>query len=281
LRANWCPIRAAGRAQEILRPDMACPSDDDAALATTRDDFLGGALSLLQPKSGYRAGLDAVLLAAACQAVPGQRVLDCGAGVGTVGLALARRVPGVQVTLVERDETLAGLAVRNGDANGLAARVTVVCADLTAPLARAAALAPLASTFDHVLANPPYYAQGAGTRAADPLKDGSHAMPEGRLEDWVRFAAAMAREGGTLTIVHRPDALPEVLAALERRFGDAHILPLHPRAGAPATRVLIQVRKGSRAGMTLCAGRVLHAEGGHGFTPEFDAVLRGGAGLWL
>jgi tRNA1(Val) A37 N6-methylase TrmN6 len=260
---------------------MVCPSSAEVDIATTCDDFLGGALSLWQPKSGYRAGLDAVLLAAACPAVAGARVLDCGAGVGTVGLALARRVAGAQVTLVERDVALAALAQRNGADNGLADRVTVVCADVTAPLTRTPALAQLAGVIDHVLANPPYYAQAAGTRAADPLKDGSHAMPEGRLDHWVRFAAAMAREGGTLTIVHRPDALPEVLAALERRFGDAHVLPLHPRPGAPANRVLIQARKGSRAGLTLLAGRILHADGGHGFTQEFDAVLRAGGALKL
>jgi tRNA1(Val) A37 N6-methylase TrmN6 len=258
---------------------MGPPSSAKAAIATTRDEFLGGALTLLQPKSGYRAGLDAVLLAAACPAVAGERVLDCGAGVGTVGLALARRTGGAQVTLVERDPALAALAARNAWDNDLAGRVKVIAADLTAPLTRSLALAELAGTFTHVLANPPYYAQGAGTRAADPLKDGSHAMPEGRLDDWVRFAAAMACEGGTLTIVHRPSALPEVLAAMERRFGDTHVLPLHPRKGTPANRVLIQAKKGSRAGLTLLAGRVLHAETGHGFTPEFDAVLRGGAAL--
>jgi tRNA1(Val) A37 N6-methylase TrmN6 len=258
---------------------MAPLSSAEVDIATTCDEFLGGALRLWQPKSGYRAGLDAVLLAAACPAAAGECVIDCGAGVGTVGLALARRVNGAQVTLVERDETLAALATRNVLDNGLAANVAVICADLTAPLARTPALAQLTGTFDHVLANPPYYAQAAGTRAPDPLKDGSHAMPEGRLDDWVRFAAAMARDGGTLTIVHRPDALPEVLAALERRFGGAHVLPLHPRAGAPANRVLIQARKGSRAGMTLLPGRVLHTEDSHAFTAEFDAVLRGGAAM--
>ncbi len=258
---------------------MVCPSNAEAGLATTSDEFLGGALRLLQPKTGYRAGLDAVLLAAACPAADGAQVLDCGAGVGTAGLTLAHRVSGTHVTLVERDPALAALAERNAAANGLAPRCHIITADLTAPLSRTPALATLAGRFDHVVANPPYYAHAAGTRAPDRQKDGSHAMPAGELDGWVRFAAGMTCEGGTLTIIHRPDALLDVLAAFDRRFGGAHILPLHPRAGTPANRVLIQARKGSHAGLTLMAGRVLHIDGGHGFTPEFDAVLRGGAAL--
>lgn len=262
---------------------MARPSNADAELATTADDFLGGALRLLQPQTGYRAGLDAVLLAAACpsltEAQSGASVLDCGAGVGTVGLAVARRLAGTHLTLVERDPALAALAGRNATANGLAARCIVITADLTAPLTNTPALAALPGSFDHVLANPPYFAHRAGTRAPDPQKDGSHAMPEGSLDGWVRFAAGMAREGGTLTIINRPVALPELLAALDRRFGGALILPLHPREGVPASRVLIQAKKGNRAGPALLTGRVLHADGMHGFTPEFDTILRGGAAL--
>ena len=260
---------------------MAPSSSADTQLPTTEDDFLGGALRLVQPRTGYRAGLDAVLLAATCPARLGERarVLDCGAGVGTVGLALARRVPDAIVTLVERDPALAALAERNALNNALHERCTVIAADLTAPLSRTPALLAAAGSFEHVLCNPPYYAQHAGTRAPDSRKDGSHAMPDGMLEAWVRFAAAMTRDGGTMTIIHRPDALPEILAALERRFGGAILLPLHPRDGAPASRILLQAKKASRAGLTLLAGRVLHAGESHGFTPEFDAILRGGAAL--
>ncbi len=261
--------------------DVTVATKPATPLATTTDDFLGGALRLMQPQHGYRAGLDAILLAAACPARQGNGacILDCGAGVGTVGLALARRITDAKVTLVERDPCLAALARQNAAANDLAARSTVVTADLAAPLTRTPALAALAGTFDHVLANPPYYAHHAGTRATDPQKDGSHAMPEGTLDAWLRFAAAMTRDGGTLTLIHRPEALPEMLAALERRFGGTLVLPLHSRAGEPANRLLLQARKASRAGLSVRPGRILHADGAHGFTPEFDAILRGGAAL--
>ena len=252
-------------------------------IATTDDVFLGGALRLQQPASGYRAGLDAVLLAAACPVTAGSaaRCLDCGAGVGTVGLALARRVADARVTLIERDPALADLAKRNAAANGLTDRCRVISDDLMRPLSQIAALVGEAGTFDHVLANPPYYAHGDGTRARDRLKDGSHAMQAGSLEDWARFAAAMTRDGGSLTLIHRPDALPEILPALQRRFGRVLILPLHPRAGAPASRMIIQGLKASRAALQILAGHVLHAEDAHSFTPEFDAILRHGAALEL
>ena len=257
----------------------ALPGAAPGELATTDDDFLGGLLRLKQPQHGYRAGLDAVLLAAACPAQRGTcaSTLDCGAGVGVAGLALARRIDDAQVTLIERDAALAALAAANAKANGLGSRTRVVVADLTLPLAQSAELAPYAGTFDHILMNPPYHAHGAGTRARDQQKDGSHAMAVGELDAWVRFAAAMARDDGSLTIIHRADALPELLAALARRFGRVRILPLHSRAGEPASRLLVQGVKGRRAPLEVLAGRVLHADGGHGFVAEFDAILRGGA----
>ena len=256
-------------------------SPDLAALATTEDEFLGGTLKMRQPATGYRAGLDAVLLAAACPAPTGlgARVLDCGSGVGVVGLAAARRCPGLRVTLIERDPLLAALAVGNARANALEDRCRVITADLMQPLSKIAALAAETNSFDHVLANPPFYAHGTGTRAADPLKDGAHAMPPESIEPWVRFAAAMARDGGSLTMIHRADALPEVLAALSRRFGALRIMPLHPRDQMPASRILIQGIKGNRAALHILPGRSLHGAGAHSFTAEFDAILRSGAAL--
>ena len=252
-------------------------------LATTDDQFLGGALAVRQPKTGYRAGLDAVLLAAFCPARAGRSewCLDCGAGAGVAGLALARRISDAQVTLIERDALLASLAADNCAINGLAERVSVINEDLTRPLSQIAGLAASAGKFDHVIANPPYYAHGTGTRAPDPQKDASHAMPAKTFEAWARFAAAMLTNGGSFTIVQRSDALPEILLSLARRFGRVRILPLYAREGQAASRVLVQAIKGSRAGLQILPGRILHSVGSHAFTPELDAVLRGGAALLL
>ena len=246
---------------------------------TSHDAFLGGGLTIEQPVTGYRAGLDAVLLAAACPTQAGERVLDAGAGVGVVGLCVARRVTGATVTLVEREPSLATLAGANVMRNGLADRVTVVTADLAQPLSRHAVLAALVNGFHHVLANPPYHVDGRGTAAADPLKAGSHAMAEGSLDDWARFMAAMAMPDGTLTMVHRADKLDEILAVLDRRFGGLVVRPIYPRAGEAASRVLISGKKASRAPLTIAPGLVLHEP--KGFRPDIEAVLRHGAALVL
>lgn len=249
---------------------------------TTTDAFLGGALMLRQPARGYRAGIDPVLLAATCPGDGGDAtILDCGAGVGTVGLCIATRLPQSRVTLVERDPVLAALARDNIAANALQNRAEIVMADLAAPLSRTPELAARAGTFDHVLANPPFHVDASGTRSADPIKDGANAMPEDGLDAWARFMAAMCRGGGMATIIHRADALPAILAALANRFGGLKILPVHPRAVEPANRVIVRGIKGSRAPLTLLPALVLHATDGHGYHPAVDAVLRHGAPLPL
>jgi tRNA1(Val) A37 N6-methylase TrmN6 len=244
------------------------------AQATTDDRFLGGALCIVQPRRGYRAGMDALLLAASIG--EGRRVLDVGAGVGVVGLAVARRLPEAEVVLVEREPGLAALARANCARNGLAGRVRVIEADVVRPLAELARLRPLAHSFDHVLANPPYHTRGQCTTG--PSTGGAHAMGEGDLDRWVRFMAAMAAPGGMLSLVHRPDALDAIIAATRGRFGGHVIRPLHARAGASASRVLVHAVKGSRAPLTLAAGLVLHEADGR-FRPAIDAALRAGAAL--
>lgn len=253
-----------------------------AADHPTDDAFLGGALQILQPRTGYRAGLDAVMLAAAVPAPRSGKVraLDVGAGVGTAGLCLARRVPEATVTLFEREPALAELAARNAGRNDLGDRVAVAqgAVGLVAGDLRALGLAE--ESFDYVLANPPYHATGAGTVAPDALKAGSHAMAADALEDWARFMARMARPGGTATLIHKSDALPQLLEALHRRFGGLRLLPLHPRERAPAHRIIIQGTKGSRAPLTILPGFVLHGAG-DAFTPAARAILHGGAALPL
>ena len=239
----------------------------------TIDAFLGGALLLRQPVRGYRAGIDPVLLAAACPAQAGERVLDCGAGVGTVGLCVARRVPDARVVLVERDEAVADLAAANIAANDLADRVALVTADLGAPLSQTPDLAALIGTFDHALANPPFQVDTDGTRSTTPGKDSANAMPDAALDDWARFMAAMLKPGGRCGLIHRADALVRVLDVLDGRFGALSVLPLHPRETLPANRIIVAGIKGSRAPLALRRGLIVHDANG-GYSAAVEAVLR-------
>ena len=261
----------------MKRPDIGRLADD--AGETTVDYFLGDRLTVRQPVKGYRAGIDAVLLAATARSGESP-ILDLGAGVGTVGLCAAVRCPDVNVTLLERTSALADLARANIAANDLASRVAIVEAEIGEALPPDAARALPASTFAHVLANPPFHDEGAGTSSLWPLKAVAHAMTSDALESWARFMARMAMPGGRATIIHKAEALPRILSAFENRFGALTILPIHPRAEAPAIRVIVDGVKGSRAPLVLKPGLILHGPG-NAFLPEIDAILRQGAALQI
>jgi tRNA1(Val) A37 N6-methylase TrmN6 len=253
--------------------------EDHRQTDLTDDAFLGGALRVLQPRTGYRAGIDAVLLAAAVPAETAARLLDAGAGVGTAGLCAARRCPSLAAILFEREPVLVEFARENILRNGLGGRVTAVMGDLAD--ARAAQLESLglaAESFDHVLANPPFHVEGDGTKAAAPLKAGAHEMAQGALEQWIRFLARMAKPGGTASVIHKAEALSSLLGAFAGRFGGLRILPIHARAGEPAIRVIVQGMKGSRAPLALLSPFILHGADG-GFGAEAQAILREGAQL--
>ena len=249
-------------------------------LPTTVDAFLGGRLTIEQPARGFRAGLDAVLLAAAVAAPADgpMRVLDAGAGVGTAGLCVAARVAAARVVLVEMAPALAALARRNVDRNGLAGRVIVVEADVAASTPAQAAAGLQAGTCDIVIANPPYLETGRHRLPEDATTAGALGMAAGGLDRWLRFMARMAAADGRLALIHRADALGRVLEAAEGRFGALRVLPIHPRAGVPAHRIIVTGRRGSRAPLELRPGLVLHGPG-NAFLPAIAAVLRDGAGL--
>lgn len=265
-----------GRNVTFAQPDRG----DDLSPDLTDDAFLGGALRILQPKAGYRAGVDALLLAAAVSQRGGRslRVLDIGAGVGTVGMSVARRLGATEVTLVEAEPGLSALALRNIARNGLSGRVRAITADINGPAAELQALGLASDCFDHVVANPPFHVEGRGTPAPVPIKAAAHAMPEEALDHWVRVMARYVAPGGLATMIHKADALGLILAAFQGRFGALSILPIHPRRGEAAIRVLVTGTKGSRAPLSLREGFVLH-DAGHDFTPKAAGILRHGDGL--
>jgi tRNA1Val (adenine37-N6)-methyltransferase len=236
----------------------------------SRDAFLCGRLHLWQPVKGYRAATDPVLLAACVDARAGQRVLDLGCGAGAASLCLAARVPGLVQAGLELQPAYADLARRNAVANGVTLEVVEGdVAEMPVVLRRA---------FDHVIANPPYYPPG-GTPSPDPGRATALQVAT-PITAWVSSGLRRLAPGGWLTLILSTDLLPDVLALAPH----ATVLPLAPRAGRAAPRVIVQVRKLGRSPFRLLPPFVIHAGATHdgdreNYTPDAEAVLRGGAGL--
>jgi tRNA1(Val) A37 N6-methylase TrmN6 len=248
--------------------------------AFTDDAALGGRLTLRQPARGHRFGHDAILLAASTPAVAGEVAVDLGAGVGAAGLALARRVAGLTVRLVEIDPELAGLAAGNAARNGLAERVTAHALDVAAPPAAFAAAGLTAECADRVLMNPPFHEAGRAQPSPDARRRVAHVAPTGSLSSWLGTAARLLRTGGTLSLIYRADGLDEVWAALAPAFGAIAVQLVHPKPGAAAIRILLCAIKGSAAPSRLLPGLVLNGADGRP-SAEVEAVLREGVALPL
>ncbi len=244
----------------------------------TRDAFLGGRLTLSQPRTGFRAGLDSVLLGTAVPAGT-RNVLDLGAGVGTAALCTLAMGRAEKACLVERDEAALALARDNAAQNGLAERVAVLALDILGKGADRRAAGLKDNAYDVVIANPPYFGAGQGTHAPDNARADARHMDTDGLETWVKCAATAASAGSTAILIYPAEGLASLLAAFDRRFGGIVILPLCPRPGTPASRVLVRGNKGSRAPLRLLATRPLHGDQGNDFAPEFDSILRGTAVL--
>ena len=226
--------------------------------AFTEDAFLGGQLRLRQPKSGHRAGHDAMLLAAATAARPGDRVVEFGAGVGAAGLALARRVAQIRLGLVEIDAGLAELARGNAAANAIAADVIVLDVTSEASAFADAGLAP--DSADVVLMNPPFNDPARHRASPDKARESAHVAGATTLESWVHASRRILKSGGVLTLIWRAEGIAEVLAALHRGFGSLKILPVHGDPAKTANRILIRAIKGGRAPTEIHPALMLNEE---------------------
>lgn len=264
------PARRSAITASRLRVEPFSPQD------LSYDAFLGGRLIIAQPRTGYRAGIDPVLLAASVVTRPGDSLLDLGCGSGIAGLCVAVRVPGIRLTGLEVQPAYTDLARQNAARNGIASEfITGDLVEMPADLRQ--------RHFDHVIANPPYFDRHASTAAQDPGRE--RAMAEDApLADWVRAAARRVAPKGTVTFIQRAERLPDLLAAMKAHLGSLHLRPLIPRRGRAARLVLIRGTKGGRAALRLHDGWLLHdgtehARDGESFTAETQAVLRDAAAL--
>ena len=268
------PAAEAGAAlpRDAMLPQISRPT---APCGATRDAFLGGRVLIRQPAKGYRAGVDAVLLAAACAAGRGDRVLDLGCGVGTASLCLAARVPELRVTGVERDSETAALARQNAAEAG--ACLDVVIADVAA-----LPFAVRQERFNHVMLNPPYFRQAASVPSSLALREAAMGE-ETPLAAWLDVAVRRLAPKGWLTLIHQAERLDDVLVGLAG-LGSIAIRPVTGRSGRPAGRIVVRARQGGRAPLRLLPPLVLHAGAAHtadaeDYTAQAAAILRGGEAL--
>ncbi|MEJ0075613.1 MAG: methyltransferase [Alphaproteobacteria bacterium] len=239
------------------------------------DAVLGGRLVLRQPRTGHRVGHDAILLAAATDAASGDHAIELGAGVGAAGLALAQRVAGLTVTLVELDSSLAALAQHNAVRNSLGGRVRVAVLDATGSDEAFARKGIVPGAAARVLMNPPFNDPARQNVSPVPERRLAHATAPGTLAQWVERAARLLAPSGVLTLIWRADGMGAVLSALEKGFGGVAVMPVYPRPDSAAIRVLVRAVKGSRAPLALAGGLTLNDANARPST-EAEAILRGG-----
>lgn len=255
----------------------------DKSPPDTLDAFHRGAFHLVQPAGkGHRAGMDAMMLAAAVPSGFSGLLADFGAGAGAAGLAVAARCPAARVVLVENSPAMAEYAQRtlaHESNRAISSRASVLVADV-ALSGRTRVAAGLADAgFDFVIMNPPFNASH-DRRTPDPLKEQAHVMVDGLLEQWIRSAAAVVKPRGGLAIITRPQSLQSVLTALSGRFGKAEIVPVHARVDSDAIRVIVRAKRADRGGLALKPPLVLHESGNDRFSASADAINNGRASLF-
>ena len=251
--------------------------------AHTIDAFHRGNFWLVQPKgSGHRTGADALILAASVPSDFSGRLADFGAGAGGAGLAVAARCRGADVTLVEQSQDMARFAeltLASSHNRHLAARASLLVADVTLTGKARAAAGLRDHSFDFVIMNPPFNA-ARDRQSPDELKKHAHVMEDGLFECWIRSAAAVVRPRGGLAVIARPVSLAPILAALAGRFGNAEVVPVHPRADAAAIRIVVRAKRAARGGLKLCPPLILHEQAGEGFSARTEAINNGRASLF-
>ena len=249
-------------------------ADGEVEAATSLDAFYGGRLLLRQPVRGHRSGTDAVLLAAAVPPDFAGLVFDVGSGVGAAGLGVAIGRPGARVELIDNDPAVLALAAANIAAGGLEARVRICAADILSSAGRREA--GLVGRADLVISNPPFYDPRRVRVSPDPGRRAAHVGEVGGVAAWAAACLAIAAPKGEVILIHRAEAVPALLSALDGRAA-VTLLPVQSRAGQDATRVLVRAAKASRAPFRLAPPLILH--GVDGFTPEAERLHRGEATL--
>ena len=228
--------------------------------------LLNNNIELLHPVDGLKPGLDAVMLAAACPAESGDNILDLGCGIGSAGFCVLKRIENTKLTGIDIQAEVIEFAYKNAPFNDMEERVDFKCIDIRD-------FEDLA--FDHVICNPPFMDAGEHTPSPSPAKATAIGFGEDDmdLKDWIDCAFRSLTGQGSLTIIHRADQVDEIIKAMGKRFGAVEIIPLWPKAGKEAKRVIVRAYKHRQSPATIHPGIVLHQDNGD-YTEEAENILR-------
>jgi tRNA1(Val) A37 N6-methylase TrmN6 len=221
----------------------------------TCDAFLGGRVKIFQPKQGFRAGTDSILLAAALDERFSGEALEMGCGAGGALFPAAVRMPAARLTGLDIDADMLALAERSVAENQLK------CCIMLHKTSIASLPRDWQNRFDLVFSNPPFFEAGS-IQAPGEGKSAAY-LESVPLKDWINAMLFSLRPKGTFVMVHRAADLARILAVLERQSGEITVLPVHSYPGAEAKRVLVRARKALRSGpMRLLEPRYLYTEKG-------------------
>ncbi len=244
----------------------------------TVDNFLGGRITLKQPRHGFRAGSDSVFLAASIFLKSGASLLDLGCGCGTVLSSVAYRFPGAMLYGLETNLEMCGYAQENSQQHGHP--YTVLQGDVFS-VTQEQRLKEFQQKMDVVSMNPPYYQEGMHTAAPEKKRAlaRTHAADNAGILGWLKAASFFLKDKGFLYVVYPSDGVDAFIEAARKvHFGSISLYPLWPKKNVPAKRVLMILRKNTKGVFKVLPGLILHQETGES-TPEAERVLRDGAGL--
>ena len=250
---------------------------------TTTDTLLGGQIHFEQPEQGYRSAIDPILLAAGAPPVKpdpvksDKTVLDLGAGAGAALLCFLFHNPTASGVGIEQDSALVDLLTKNIQRNFWQDRATAIKGTIE-PETKIADL-PFAA-YDRVLINPPYYQDHRHDLSPDPDRRQAMSESTATLQDFVAYGLRRLRPRGWISLILPPARLTEALGALSEKTGDIQLLPIFPHEGKPASRLLINARKGSKGATVLHSGLIMHQktesqENQNIYTPHAQAILQG------
>lgn len=248
----------------------------------TDDDFLNGLVKLRQPQKGYRAGTDALLLAASLPAMDG-KLLEVGAGIATPSICYLARLAGEfspQITAIEKFEDVAELAQHNIRKNGFEAQINLLKVDIFDSAAAHEKHGLMADSFDHIFSNPPFFDSAKGKISNNDYKAMAHSMKHEDLQLWLIFMVRLLKNKAYLSIIYPMEHLYSVLKILENRVGDIRIRPIFSKYNAPATRFLLRAKKGSRAPLKMLPDLVLRHDDGQ-VTDFAEGIFRHGHAIQM